>query len=192
MTPYVGQTVHYVAHGTPVRPDGTQVYTATCRAALITELGDDHRHGLMVANPTGQFFNTGVPADRGHLPSETSNPTGAPCPQTGRLHTGGTWHHITDPDTVELMTAESHTPVAARRMPRGIQATGLKWEDLADTVDAIRRFAHPDYLADDAHEACGYLWQRHGILDLGSVFIILCPGMRFRADPDGPNYLGII
>lgn len=58
--PTVGRTVHYVA------PAGI------CRAAVITEIGvplseghlDERQHvGLCVLNPTGQFFNRGVPYD---------------------------------------------------------------------------------------------------------------------------------
>ncbi|MER7488703.1 hypothetical protein ABTY20_22920 [Streptomyces sp. NPDC126497] len=84
--PSVGRIVHYVSHGTPVREDGSQAYTAKCRAAVITEAGgypsnipEHARHnvavpvGLAVLNPTGLFF------DRGVMQSEI-----------GRE--GGTWH----------------------------------------------------------------------------------------------------
>ncbi|MBL1100154.1 hypothetical protein [Streptomyces coffeae] len=57
--PSVGRVVHYVSHGTPVRPDGSQAFTQQCRAAIVTEVDptDPDRVGLMVANPTGQFFH---------------------------------------------------------------------------------------------------------------------------------------
>lgn len=87
--PDLGERVHYVAHGTPILPDGTQAYPSVCRAAIVTALGAwitvhtstpnsfdrsegrpiqvaeqwfyDDALGLMVANPTGQFFNPAVP-----------------------------------------------------------------------------------------------------------------------------------
>lgn len=76
--PSPGRIVHYVSHGTPVRPDGTQAYTAQCRAAIVTEVPQmpDSRGlpvGLAVLNPEGMFFNRDVPQD-----------------ETGK--TGGTWH----------------------------------------------------------------------------------------------------
>lgn len=68
MKPTVGRIVHYVSHGTPVRADGTQVYTKQCRAAIITavngrgvgpatfEDSDMYDVGLCVLNPTGMFW----------------------------------------------------------------------------------------------------------------------------------------
>ncbi|MFD0883862.1 hypothetical protein ACFQ08_04730 [Streptosporangium algeriense] len=61
--PTVGQTVHYVSHGTP-----NGEYPSVCRAAIITEVSgyappehaDDDmqaRCHLAVMNPTGMFFN---------------------------------------------------------------------------------------------------------------------------------------
>lgn len=54
--PSVGRTVHYVAYGTPGGefPAGVD--------ALVGEVG------LCVLNPTGQFFNRGVPYDEGKKP----------------------------------------------------------------------------------------------------------------------------
>lgn len=74
MKPTVGRIVHYVSHGTPVMPDGSQRYASECRAAIVTEVtqaevnernpsGDGifrETVGLCVLNPTGQFFNQGV------------------------------------------------------------------------------------------------------------------------------------
>jgi hypothetical protein len=67
MNPTVGRTVHYVSHGTPLLPDGTQAYTAQCRAAIVTAVEDpagDAGGGIVslcVLNPTGLFFNEHIP-----------------------------------------------------------------------------------------------------------------------------------
>jgi len=86
MKPSVGRIVHYVSYGTP----GGE-YGSKCRAAVVTGLGemleypvhgdgiDDLGPGdaqladLCVLNPTGMFFNQGVPQDE-------------------QAHNGGTWH----------------------------------------------------------------------------------------------------
>ena len=68
MKPTVGRIVHYVSYGTP----GGE-YASECRAAVVTEVGPEHRTGhwplgLAVLNPEGMFFNRGVPfgtADEG-------------------------------------------------------------------------------------------------------------------------------
>lgn len=74
MKPSTGRVVHYVSHGTPRRPDGTQAYYSECRAAIVTEVClDGQTVGLCVLNPTGQFFNRGVQQD-----------------ESG--HKGGSWH----------------------------------------------------------------------------------------------------
>ena len=75
--PSVGRIVHYVAYGTP----GGEFPVGAHRAAIITEVYgpgsmppsgtviqiDEHGNGtsvgLCVLNPTGQFFNRGVPHD---------------------------------------------------------------------------------------------------------------------------------
>lgn len=77
-TPSVGRIVHYVSHGTPVRPDGSQAFTSECRAAIVTEVSDDDTVGLCVLNPTGQFFNRGVTQDEGD--------------ENDKGRWGGTWH----------------------------------------------------------------------------------------------------
>jgi hypothetical protein len=64
--PSVGRIVHYVSYGSPVQSDGTQVFESVCRAAVITEVDLVRRYGrqsvgLAVLNPTGMFFNQGVP-----------------------------------------------------------------------------------------------------------------------------------
>lgn len=95
--PRVGDVVHYVSYGTP---DGE--YGRECRAAIVTEVtqvevneqdpaGDGtYRQavGLMVANPTGQFFNRGVLFHEGHRP-DADEPS-ALC--NGLCCHGGTWH----------------------------------------------------------------------------------------------------
>jgi hypothetical protein len=80
MKPTVGRIVHYVSHGTPIRPDGSQAYTSECRAATVTEVDRDDptRVGLYVMNPTGDFFHPLVAG--GCIQDERENPT------------GGSWH----------------------------------------------------------------------------------------------------
>lgn len=104
--PRVGQIVHYVAHGTPIRADGTQAYPPACRAAIVTQVHDwtapagqsDHAVGLSVLNPTGMFFNVRVPGDPGD-PAESPHPVatvrtpGARCHTGDRAYPGGTWHY---------------------------------------------------------------------------------------------------
>lgn len=76
-TPSVGRIVHYVSHSTPVREDGTQAYSAQCRAATITEVDAAGRVGLAVLNPSGLFFH---PIDDGG------------CTHDETTKAGGTWH----------------------------------------------------------------------------------------------------
>jgi len=75
--PTVGRIVHYLSHGSPVLPDGSQKYKPECRAAVVTQniLGfmDTPLVGMAVLNPTGMFFEYGCPED----------PTAA---------MGGSWH----------------------------------------------------------------------------------------------------
>ena len=78
--PSIGRIVHYVAHGTPIREDGTQAYPPACRAAIITAVKDPAGQAgggivdLAVLNPTGFYFNQDVPyVNAGH-------------------HVGGSWH----------------------------------------------------------------------------------------------------
>ncbi|HEV2778559.1 MAG TPA: hypothetical protein VGX25_04090 [Actinophytocola sp.] len=91
-TPSIGRIVHYVSYGTP----GGE-YASTCRAAVITglgeplaypthgdgpdDLGDDDAQlvDLCVLNPTGMFFNQGCPQDE--RPARGLDP-----------RRGGTWH----------------------------------------------------------------------------------------------------
>lgn len=72
--PSIGRAVHYVAHGTPIREDGTQAFPKACRAAIVTQVGDGGDVGLAVLNPTGMFFHPEVRADHGDDAA------------------GGTWH----------------------------------------------------------------------------------------------------
>jgi hypothetical protein len=72
VTPSIGRIVHYVSYGTPGGEYGKE-----CRAAVVTEVEDDHTVGLCVLNPTGQFFNRGVVFDDDDLPGERK---------------GGSWH----------------------------------------------------------------------------------------------------
>lgn len=79
MKPSVGRIVHYVSYG----PGGE--YRKACRAAIVTEVddlqganADLQRVGLMVANPTGQFFHS--LGAGGCANDESDDPK------------GGTWH----------------------------------------------------------------------------------------------------
>lgn len=82
--PSVGRVVHYVSHGTPIQPDGTQAFTAQCRAAVVTEVGEDGAVGLCVLNPTGQFFQRDCREALGTVDHKTTPPT--------VTYPGGTWH----------------------------------------------------------------------------------------------------
>jgi len=86
--PSIGRTVHYVAHGTPVRQDGSQAFPSACRAATITEVDHDDtsRVGLMVANPTGLFFH---PLAAGGCPYDEWDSAEA---LEGAHPQGGSWH----------------------------------------------------------------------------------------------------
>lgn len=66
----IGDVVHYVSHGTPIRADGTQAYTSQCRAAIITAINPGNGTtrttvSLHVLNPDGDFYNHGVLYDPG-------------------------------------------------------------------------------------------------------------------------------
>jgi hypothetical protein len=78
--PSVGRDVHYVAHGTPVRPDGTQAFKKECRTAKITEAGVGGFVGLVVFNPSGLFFH---PLAAGGSEYDDDAPTS---------RAGGSWH----------------------------------------------------------------------------------------------------
>jgi hypothetical protein len=81
MKPSIGRIVHYTSYGTP----GGE-FPKTCRAAVITGVGDplpyenqgdgDDLADLAVLNPTGMFFNEGVPQDE----------------RSTHERSGGTWH----------------------------------------------------------------------------------------------------
>ena len=106
--PSVGRIVHYVSHGTPVRPDGSQAFTATCRAAIVTEVDptDPHRIGLAAVNPTGLFFHSladgGTKLDDGvetagsptcMMPEAHGNPFRyCACGWREATYAGGSWH----------------------------------------------------------------------------------------------------
>jgi hypothetical protein len=89
--PSVARVVHYVSHGSPVRPDGTQAYPSVCRAAIVTEVTEnpdtDDTVGLCVLNPDGMFFQHGVRQHEVSAAAPDEEPGG------GALnHPGGTWH----------------------------------------------------------------------------------------------------
>lgn len=82
--PRIGDQVIYVAHGTPIRPDGTQAFPAAERAAVITEVDPNNEAlvGLIVMNPTGLFFH---PLAAGGCQLHLGEGPYGPWP-------GGTWH----------------------------------------------------------------------------------------------------
>lgn len=90
-TPAVGRIVHYVSYGTP----GGE-YSKACRAALITEVPEQHADvpaefpqvGLAVHNPTGLFFQSPVMFD----PGDDGGERHAVGMCDGLHHHGGTWH----------------------------------------------------------------------------------------------------
>lgn len=59
--PSVGDIVHYVSLGTPPRADGSQQYPSLCRAAIVTEAGEDGVVGAAVLNPAGLHFDRSLP-----------------------------------------------------------------------------------------------------------------------------------
>lgn len=81
----VGSVVHYVSHGTPIKPDGTQAYESRCRAAIVTVIASPNCVGLAVLNPTGMFFHEAVGrVDRERV--DVNHPI------------GGTWHELHEVD----------------------------------------------------------------------------------------------
>jgi Family of unknown function (DUF6085) len=85
-TPRINQDAHYVSHGTPVLPDGSQAFPPACRAAKVTAVEDPAGQAgggivsLTVFNPDGWFCNKGVP----HVNPEHM--------------TGGSWHGMDECD----------------------------------------------------------------------------------------------
>jgi hypothetical protein len=62
--PSIGRIVHYKSHEAPKgQPD-----VRLTRAAVITEVESEDVVGLAVLNPTGAFFNRGVPYDASGTP----------------------------------------------------------------------------------------------------------------------------
>lgn len=79
-TPSVGRIVHYVSHGTPTRPDGSQAYTSVCRAAIVTAVPAEQKEdggclSLCILNPTGTFFHEHICySDGGETPGDPNCP----------------------------------------------------------------------------------------------------------------------
>jgi hypothetical protein len=106
---FTGAVVHYVSYGTPGGEYGKE-----CRAAIVTEVGNFEpgsaeagraaEVGLCVLNPTGQFFNRGVPYHDGaetpgapDCPNKESHGPAGPfrycsCGWAEPSYKGGTWH----------------------------------------------------------------------------------------------------
>lgn len=59
MKPTVGRIVHYVSYGTP----GGE-YKSECRAAIVTAVVGSGVISVVVLNPTGLFFDTGLYQDQ--------------------------------------------------------------------------------------------------------------------------------
>ncbi|MFE4697300.1 hypothetical protein ACFRIC_09420 [Streptomyces sp. NPDC056738] len=111
--PRIGQTVHYVSHGTPLQADGSQAYNSRCRAAIVTEENTTPDHptqvGLAVLNPTGLFFHRFVPHHDGNAtPSTEECPTpeahGKPfrycaCGWIEASFAAGSWHSLEECDS---------------------------------------------------------------------------------------------
>lgn len=53
-SPAVGRVAHYISYVGTRRGE----YQSQCRAAIITEVGNDGLVGLAVLNPTGLFFHS--------------------------------------------------------------------------------------------------------------------------------------
>jgi len=70
--PSIGRDVHYVSYGTPKGE-----FSSTCRTAKITEVGGGDVVGLIVFNPTGEFFHPLIAGG---------------CPHDEDDKPGGTWH----------------------------------------------------------------------------------------------------
>lgn len=66
--PAIGESLHYVAWGTPIREDGTQAFPSVCRAATVTEVQTPSSVALFVMNPTGVFFHPAVDWDEERAP----------------------------------------------------------------------------------------------------------------------------
>jgi hypothetical protein len=112
-----GSIVHYVSYGTPAGEYGKE-----CRAAIVTEvplpgmipIGAEPADviGLMVANPTGQFFNRSIPHGAGTRPD--AGQTGL-C--AGLDYPGGTWHWPALPPPLRRLRDEGYVrdPAGAAR-----------------------------------------------------------------------------
>lgn len=95
--PSVGRIVHYRSFGSP----GGE-YMPECRAALITQVGENGQVGLAVLNPTGMFFNPTIDYhDGAETPGDPDCPANAThgnpfrycsCGWTEASFKGGTWH----------------------------------------------------------------------------------------------------
>lgn len=90
----LGRMVHYVAHGTPPRPDGTQAHPSACRAAFITAPGGDGKDAdLLVMTPQGMFHNRVEYAEP--VPVEPGQESPDPVRSCGGglfSFAPGTWH----------------------------------------------------------------------------------------------------
>jgi hypothetical protein len=84
--PSVGRDVHYVSWGSA---DG--VFPAVCRAAKVTEVGEDGHVGLAVINPDGMFFHP-LTKDGGVAHFDPANPPEGVTFGGDAPGVPGTWH----------------------------------------------------------------------------------------------------
>lgn len=92
--PSVSRIVHYVSHGSPALPDGTQEYASECRAAMVTLVHDDELDlvALTVFGVNGVFQPQAVALDEGLADHQRVPGDGRSVLCTGRAHGRGTWH----------------------------------------------------------------------------------------------------
>jgi hypothetical protein len=84
--PSIGRVVHYVSHGTPPRSDGSQAYTSVCRAAIVTEVGENDIVGLAMFGDTGILFK---PLSDGGVHHQENEQAGGSWHWPGRVELGG-------------------------------------------------------------------------------------------------------
>lgn len=80
MKPSIGRIVHYRSYGTPKGE-----FESTCRAAIITAVGEDPAVGDLLGEPTGPVVSLCAINPTGLFFHET-------CPQDESNTQGGTWH----------------------------------------------------------------------------------------------------
>lgn len=128
--PTIGRIVHYTAHGTPVRADGTQAYPSVCRAAMVTAVDDGSRVLVDMEVPGGEITRTVEPGTPS-VSLAVLNPTGfffhERIEQDEDGHVGGTWHW---PERVEAPPGGYTTGGPADRIGDAVrrgETSAQKW-----------------------------------------------------------------